>query len=261
MDLQLNPTIAAGYKSASQIARVVTERWAADNLYCLACASDRLDPLRPNASVTDFRCIGCSARYQLKSKGGPFGRTVQNSAYGPKMQAIEQGLAPHYAFLRYSRESWWVSDVFVVPGYFFTPAVVEKRPPLGDAARRRGWVGSNIVLGSLAPEARVALVSDGHVRPAAEARATWQKFAFLGVASQARGGWGADVLASVHALVKELGVPEFTLQEFYGRFEAELRRRHPNNRNVQAKIRQQLQVLRDGGVLAFVDQGRYRVRR
>ena len=260
MDLQLDPSIAARYKSASQVARVVTEQWATDNLYCLACTSDRLDPLRPNARVTDYRCLGCSARYQLKSQQGAFGRTVQNSAYGPKMQAIEQGLAPHYAFLRYSREPWQVTDLFVVPGYFFTPAVIEKRPPLKKPARRAGWVGSNIVLGGLAPEARVALVSGGHVRPPAGARDAWQRFAFLGAAPEARGGWGADVLTCVRTLLSELGGAEFTLQQFYGRFETELQGRHPGNHNVQAKIRQQMQVLRDGGVLDFDGLGRYRIR-
>ena len=260
MDLRLDPAVAAGYKSASQVARVVTERWASANLYCLACASNRLDPLRPNARVTDYRCLGCSARYQLKSQQGAFGRTVQNSAYEPKMQAIEQGLAPHYAFLRYSREVWRVTDLFVVPGHFFTPAVIEKRPPLPETARRAGWVVSNIVLGSLTPEARVALVSDGQVRPPAEARDAWRRFAFLGADRRARGGWGADVLTCVRTLLSELGEAEFTLQQFYGRFEAELQTRHPDNQNVQAKIRQQLQVLRDGGVLDFGGGGRYRIR-
>ena len=185
---------------------------------------------------------------------------MTNSAYGPKMEAIEKGLAPHYAFLRYCREPWSVTDLFVVPGYFLTPAVIEKRPPLKDTARRGGWVGSNILLGSLAPEARVTLVSEGHLRPPAEARQDWQKFAFLGAAPEARGGWGADVLTCVRTLVAELGEEEFTLQQFYSRFEDELQRRHPGNQNVQPKIRQQMQVLRDGGVLDFLDPGRYRIR-
>ena len=260
MDLQLDPSIAAGYKSSSQIARVVTEQWASDNLYCLACTYDALDSLSGNAPVTDYHCPSCKSRYQLKSQRGRFGRAVTNSAYGPKMQAIEQGLAPHYAFLQYSRDTWRVTDLFVVPGYFFTPAVIEKRPPLKKPARRAGWVGSNIVLRGLAPEARVALISDGQIRPPAEARDAWQKFAFLGAAPEARGGWGADVLTCVHTLVSELRGAEFTLQQFYARFEAELQARHPDNHNVQAKIRQQMQVLRDGGVLDFDGKGRYRIR-
>ena len=260
MDLQLDPSIAAGYKSPSQVARVVTEHWADSNLYCLACTYDELDSLSGSTPVTDYRCPSCEARYQLKSQRGRFGRAVTNSAYGPKMQAIEQGRAPHYAFLQYSHETWRVTDLFVVPGHFFTPAVIEKRPPLSENAQQSGWVGSKILLHALDLEARVTLVSDGHVRPSAEARQAWQKFAFLGTAPEARGGWGADVLTCVRTLLSELGGIEFTLQQFYHRFEAELQARHPGNRNVQPKIRQQMQVLRDGGVLDFLDPGRYRIR-
>ena len=260
MYLELDPTLAANYKSASQIARVVTEHWAADNLFCLACSSDELTALPNNARVEDYHCPNCSAKYQLKSKSGPFGRRVQNSAYEPKMRAIEEGKAPHYAFLQYSRETWRVTDLFVIPSHFFSPAIVEKRAPLGGNAQRSGWVGSNILLQALAPEARLQVVVDSAIRSPAEARVAWQRFAFLATDQRARGGWGADVLTSVLTLQRELGAAEFTLQGFYRRFEAELQQRYPNNRNVQAKIRQQLQVLRDGGVLDFVEQGRYRIR-
>ncbi|MBI5242579.1 MAG: hypothetical protein HY922_02705 [Elusimicrobia bacterium] len=35
---------------------------------------------------------------------------------------------------------------------------------------------------------------------------------------------------------------------------------HPNNRHVRPKIRQQLQVLRDLGFVAFLGRGRYRLK-
>ena len=176
------------------------------------------------------------------------------------MRAIQRGEAPHYAFLTYSLAPWRVTDLFIVPGHFFSPAAIEKRPPLPASARRAGWVGSSILLDALSPEARLHVVVGGDVLPAAAARDAWQRFAFLGSDRRARGGWGADVLNCVRTLWGELGAEEFTLQAFYRRFEAELQQLHPGNRNVQAKIRQQLQVLRDGGVLDFVEQGRYRVR-
>jgi type II restriction enzyme len=43
MQLAMNSLLAVGYKSRSQIARIVTESWAADNLYCVACDRPRLD--------------------------------------------------------------------------------------------------------------------------------------------------------------------------------------------------------------------------
>jgi type II restriction enzyme len=51
---------------------------------------------------------------------------------------------------------------------------------------------------------------------------------------------------------------EFTLADMY-RFERRLNGMHRRNRNVRPKIRQQLQVLRDRGLLDFVGKGKYRL--
>lgn len=63
--------------------------------------------------------------------------------------------------------------------------------------------------------------------------------------------WHDDVLGCVN----ELG-DAFTLQEMYG-FEKELSMKHPENLNVKAKIRQQLQVLRDESIIEMVVPGIY----
>lgn len=61
---------------------------------------------------------------------------------------------------------------------------------------------------------------------------------------------------SVHAIVR--GLPEeFTTQDVYAK-EKPLQRAHPENRNVRAKIRQQLQVLRDRNVLAQSERGKWK---
>lgn len=49
---------------------------------------------------------------------------------------------------------------------------------------------------------------------------------------------------------------EFSLSEVLARHD-ELQRRFPNNRFIDAKIRQSLQLLRDQGLLRFVRPGRY----
>ena len=54
--------------------------------------------------------------------------------------------------------------------------------------------------------------------------------------------------------VKAIGRPEFTLDEVYAH-EAALAALYPGNNNVRPKIRQQLQVLRDRGWLAFDGRG------
>lgn len=257
MDLRMDAGLAEGYTSASQVARRLTEPWAERNLFCPACPSDQLRSFANNTAVIDLRCERCDARYQLKAKAGAFGRKAANSAFSRKMEAINAGRAPHYAFLNYGSGDWLVRDLFVVPGHFFTPALIEERKPLAHTARRAGWVGSNILLHLLPAEARVVIVAAGKERSPVEVRRAWGEFAFL--KKGARGGWAADVLGCVRTLQRETGSAEFTSQQFYTRFERELSGRHPDNRHIQDKVRQQLQLLRDGGVLKFVTPGRYRV--
>lgn len=56
--------------------------------------------------------------------------------------------------------------------------------------------------------------------------------------------------------IEEVDSP-FSLSEAYG-FEDALSKRHPKNNNIRAKIRQQLQVLRDKGFLEFLGKGMYK---
>ena len=261
MDLTLDPSLAEGYQRLSQRARVITEHWAKENLFCPACPSEHLNPLRPNAKVRDFDCPDCKSSYQLKSGGKAFGRKTSNSAYWPKMNAIRDGQAPNYVFLRYCSQRWVVMDLFIIPGYFMTPATVEKRPPLGPHTRRPGWVGSNILLRELPADARVTVVENEMVLPSQDVRDAWSRFAFLGQGETPKEGWTADVLMCVRKMQERTSSNEFVLQDFYGAFEGYLSGLHPENRYVQAKIRQQLQILRDNGVLEFLKGGHYKVLR
>ena len=56
MELGLPTTVARRYKSPSQRARVLTETWALDNMYCPACPSDRLEKTAQNTEAVDFVC-------------------------------------------------------------------------------------------------------------------------------------------------------------------------------------------------------------
>ena len=260
MNLDLEPSVASGYINNAQIARLVTEAWAVGNLYCLACPSDYLTPELPNSPVRDFTCSSCSATYQLKSKNGRHGGIVSNSAYNKKIAAIDDGRVPHYVFLEYNRARWKVTGLFVVPGHLIGRGVIAKRKPLGPQARRAGWVGSNILLGEIPTEGRIPLVTGVEVTDPALVREKWDMLAFLASDSRGFQGWGADVFSRVKRLVGEKGNQEFTLREFKRRFIDELSTLHPENRNVSAKIRQQMQVLRDGRILEFADnRGLYRL--
>ena len=68
-------------------------------------------------------------------------------------------------------------------------------------------------------------------------------------------GWTLDALAAVRKLAKA----RFSLQELY-ELEPYLRNLHPHNRNVRPKMRQQLQVLRNLGLIEFRSPGNYAVR-
>ena len=49
----------------------------------------------------------------------------------------------------------------------------------------------------------------------------------------------------------------FTLEQMY-RFEEVLANKHPDNHHVKDKIRQQLQMLRNNGIIEFTGRGHYR---
>ena len=259
MDLSLDPSVASGLTSRSQIARRVTGRWAAENLFCLACPSDELTAERPNAPVQDFTCPRCHAAYQLKGKNGRHGNVVVNSAFEQKIAAIREGRAPNYAFMDYDRDAWKVTRLFVVPGHFITESVVQRRKALASTARRAGWVGSNILLSKLPPEGRIPVISGGSAMDPGTVRRAWDRFRFLKQDGRASGGWGADVLAWVRRVQEATGETDFTLRSFYECSRDALAMEHPDNNNVEAKIRQQLQVLRDGGILEFLGRGSYRI--
>ena len=64
-----------------------------------------------------------------------------------------------------------------------------------------------------------------------------------------------DIMNCIESLNKEI----FTLKEIYA-FEKDLEILHPENKNIKAKIRQQLQFLRDKNYLHFLEKkGNYSI--
>ncbi len=252
MILNLNTSLVSTYKSQSQLARVLTEKWFLDNGYCPACPSDVLTQTPNNEKVVDFVCPECASKYQLKAKSHHIGKSVANGAYQPKIDMIRAGTAPNWFFMEYEKKGWTVESVMLVPAHFVTPEIIQKRNPLKPTALRHGWVGSNVLIGRLPLDARIYLVRDSEEIPHAHVREEWKRFAFLKSQSLESKGWLSDVLAVVRSLPRE-----FALADAYA-FEGKLAKLHPGNKHVRPKIRQQLQILRDNGVLEFVAPGRYR---
>lgn len=65
--------------------------------------------------------------------------------------------------------------------------------------------------------------------------------------------WEQDVFECVNKII----CPSFTLKDVYA-FEKDISKKHPKNNNVKAKIRQQLQQLRDYGLIKFTERGKYK---
>lgn len=257
MDTTLDPSVAEGYSSKAQRSRVITESWAAENLYCLNCEVDRIEAHRPGKRVEDFLCPSCDRRIQLKATRGGHGSTVANSAYEPKMEAIHANEAPDYAFMGFSPDDWRVTDLFLVPGHYMTPTVVEKRNPLSSDARRSGWVGSNIRLDRIPVAGRIEIVENGEVVPRDHVRTKFEQTAFLSGENTATRDWTTAVMDCIDDLPVRPG-EQFALSEVY-EFEERLAELYPENQHVRAKIRQQLQVLRDQGLVEFLGDGEYRL--
>lgn len=258
MDLHLDPSVADGYKSKAQRSRVITETWAAHNLYCLNCETDTIEAHRPGKKVEDYLCPSCDRRTQLKAKRGGHGHKVANSAYEPKMEAIRANEAPDYAFLGFDPDDWRVTDLVVVPGHFMTPTVIEERAPLSSDARRSGWIGSNILLERIPEAGRIPLVEQGLAVSPRKARKQFKRTVFLAE----KGAEARDWTSAVMDCIEELELSEreeFELADVYA-FEDRLSELYPDNENVRAKIRQQLQVLRDEGLIEFLGDGEYRLR-
>lgn len=232
----------------------MTETWAEENLYCPSCPSDTLYPAPTGKRVIDFTCSDCDEEYQLKSQSHPFGFSVANSAYEPKIKAIRERRNPNYLFLHYDPKAYRVQNLFLVPKHFMTPSIIEKRKPLSANARRHGWVGSTILLGKLPLDARIPIVKAGYEVPNDAVRNAWNRFLFLREQTIYSRGWLADVLVCV----RKLGQETFTLADIY-EFEGQLKKRHPRNKHIRPKIRQQLQVLRDKGIIEFLGRGDYRI--
>jgi type II restriction enzyme len=255
VQLALPHESAAKYHSASQRARVATEEWAEENLYCLKCRADSLAPTRHGTPAIDFNCPDCESPYQLKSLSRPISDRIPDAAYSAMRHAIVTGNTPNLFVLSYGMESWRVNDLILVPSFVFTMSAVEKRRPLALTARRAGWVGCDIILGRIPSDAKIPLISSGKTENVSAARRHYKSLAPLSRLALNRRGWTLDVLNVVRSLDKK----SFTLDEVYAHAD-ELAALHPDNRHVRDKIRQQLQVLRDIGFLEFLTPGNYRFR-
>ena len=254
MELKCDLRLAAGYKSESQMARVLTEGWFAKNAYCLACDADEVKQTKANTGATDFVCPKCSHRYELKAfKGKRQPKSLNDGAFKEIMGRIKSGEAPTLCLLRRTPQ-WTIEGLNAVHSSFVLPEAIVARRPLSEKAERKRWVGCTIRLDRIDAAAQVGVIDEGVVLPVEQVRRNFQRYLPLAKMSVETRGWTLLTLGIVRGLRKQ----EFTLSDVYA-LETRFAMAYPRNHHVRDKIRQQLQVLRKLGVLEFVGRGEYRL--
>lgn len=254
MDLHFTPDGTAHLVSHSQRARVLTEAWVAREVACPSCGASPLLKHPPNNPAADFCCPACREQYELKSIGRRHGRTIPGGAYQTMLGRVRSGENVNLVLLSYSRTRLQVTDLEVIPKQFITPNVIMARPPLGPTARRAGWVGCKILLHDVPTSGRISLLRNQVVEDPRHVRAQWARVTFV----RERGAEGRGWLVATMRCIDTLATARFTLSDLY-RMAPHLRNIFPNNHNIEAKIRQQLQILRERGYLRFLGQGHYEV--
>lgn len=252
MNTNLDWTISTIYKSKSQKARVTTENWVHTSSFCPTCGNDSLCQHPTNKPVADFYCTHCNEEFELKSKESIRQYTdtlITNGAYYTMVERITSSNNPNLLFMIHNKKV--VTNFLLIPKYFFVPAIIEKRKPLGPQARRAGWIGCNINLHNVPSVGKIFIIRNGVEIKKSEVVLQYELSKPLYNKDIEYRGWLLDVLLCVDRLGTE-----FTLNQIYD-FENELSVKHPGNSFVREKIRQQLQKLRDAGYIEFLGKGRY----
>lgn len=241
------------YKSNSQRARVLTENWFSSQMYCPCCLNEKIVDYPNNQKASDFFCENCKNDFQLKSSKKPFGRRVVDGEFNTMVSVIQKGYPPNFFLLHYSDDEWTVKSLTMIPKFFVNISMLEKRKPLSSNARRAGWTGCNFLLDKLPKEGKIPIINKEKIEDKNQVNKIWRKMFFLANKKPEFRGWTSDVLKIVQEQDKF-----FSLNDIY-KYENYFKELHPENQNVQAKIRQQLQILRDNKILKFKDRGIYEV--
>lgn len=255
MQLRLRSEIANNYSSPTQKIRVMTEGWVNKSAFCPNCGH-LLNRFENNSPVADFYCGNCHEEYELKSKNGVIGKKIVDGAYTTMIERLKSDNNPNFFFLTYDKATFEIRNFLTIPKYFFVPSIIERRKALSPTARRAGWIGCNIDVSSIPEIGKIFFIQNGVVKSKDQVLEKWSKTDFVKAAQNIESkDWLLDVLLCVEKIKKE----DFSLDDIYA-FEGYLKAKHPSNNNVKAKIRQQLQYLRDKGVVDFVGRGQYRMR-
>ena len=252
MDCFFDRSLAEKYKNKSQQTRIMAETWISKNIRCLRCWDGVLVHLPQNKPLADFICVPCGDQYELKSMRGRIRRKILGGSYEKCVDRIMSNDNPDWLVMCYDEKDLCVNDLWFIPKHFFVPSIVEPRKPLSANARRSGWTGCNILFDKIPVQGKIPIVCSRELVAKSEIKAKVEVASRLCIKDMGARSWLSDVLECVNSIQK----PTFTIEEMYA-FETVLKARHPNNNNVKAKIRQQLQFLRDKGLIEFLGPRNY----
>ncbi|MCF7529947.1 DpnI domain-containing protein [Neisseria lisongii] len=251
MHLYLNPDLVASYQKKSQKTRVLTETWMTENGYCPNCGNSTICKFKNNAPVADFFCPECDEQYELKSKAGKsLGTNVADGAYHTMIQRIQSDSNPNFFFLAYDRNHYSIKQLILVPKHFITTEMIIPRNK--GIKGRPDYIMCSMNLSTLPESGKILLIDQDKVVEPSKVLQKWQDMLFLRKQKSEQKGWLLAILKCLDQLPEQ-----FTLAQIY-KFETQLATQFPNNRHIKDKIRQQLQVLRDQGLLEFSSCGQYR---
>ncbi len=183
------------------------------------------------------------------------GKKIVDGAYKTMIERLQSANNPNFFFLNYNLKNYEILNFLVIPKHFFVPDIIEKRNPLSQNARRAGWIGCNIILQNIPQSGKIFYVENGKIENKKSVIEKWCRTLFLRESKRADlKGWILDIMNCID----KIGKREFSLNDVYA-FEKLLKQKHPNNRHIKDKIRQQLQFLRDKGYLDFVARAKYRL--
>lgn len=252
MHCSFDLSLITGYHSQSQIIRVLTENWISQNMYCPRCGHTNLEHFPNNSAVADFYCPKCNNEYELKSKAGHINHKINDGAYNTFIDRITSNNNPDFFIMSYDKLQLSVRDLWIIPKSFFVPEIVERRKALSDSARRKGWIGCNILIDKIPTQGKINIIHNTvPVSKAIVQEQVHYASSLMKKNIDAR-GWLLDILQCVNSIDKDV----FELNDVYS-FENYLKIKHAENHNIRAKIRQQLQFLRDKGFIKFLGRGLY----
>ena len=192
MDIYLDAAVAQNYKSHSQRIRIMSESWVWQNAYC-PCCGNNLEKEPNNMPAADFICPSCGEIFELKSKKGQIGNKIVNGAYETTIERITSQSNPDLMALTYSAELK-VTSLAVIPKFFFTPSVIEKRKPLSERARRAGWTGCNILFGNIPAQGKIYMIQDGTPIPRRQVIDAYSQCRTLYITDVGARGWLFDII-------------------------------------------------------------------